>query len=98
MQMNVPPSSIKLEQTLLPKKICFLHYQTLKLYFQLGKKIEKMLRALAFNRAKCLMPYVKVNSQKCKRKEARKQIRGKLLYTRGQQWLRKNKCVKEKLS
>ena len=51
MQMNAPPSSNKLIQTLVPKKNYILHYQTLKLYVQFGLKVEK---------------YVKLNTQKRK--------------------------------
>ena len=40
MQMNAPPSSNKLIQTLFPKKNYILHYQTLKLYVQLGMKLK----------------------------------------------------------
>ena len=49
MQMNAPPSSNKLIQTSFPKKNYILHYQTLKLYVQLGLKVEKFHRSLAFN-------------------------------------------------
>ena len=69
MQMNAPPSSNKLIQTLFPKKNYILHYQTLKLYVQLGLKVEKLHRSLAFNQSKWLAPYVKLNTQK--RKQAK---------------------------
>ena len=69
MQMNAPPSSDKLIQTLFPKKNYILHYQTLKLYVQLGLKVEKLHRSLAFNQSKWLEPYVKLNTQK--RKQAK---------------------------
>ena len=69
MKMNAPPSTNKLIQTLFPKKNYILHYQTLKLYVQLGMKVEKLHRALAFNQSKWLAPYVKLNTQK--RKEAK---------------------------
>ena len=69
MNMNAPPSTNKLIQTLFPKKNYILHYQTLKLYVQLGMKVEKLPRALAFNQSKWLAPYVKLNTQK--RKEAK---------------------------
>ena len=69
MQMNAPPSSNKLIQTLFPKKNYILHYQTLKLYVQLGLKVEKLHRSLAFNLSKWLAPYVNLNTQK--RKQAK---------------------------
>ena len=69
LKMNAPPSTNKLIQTLFPKKNYILHYQTLKLYVQLGMKVEKLHRALAFNQSKWLAPYVKLNTQK--RKEAK---------------------------
>ena len=52
MQMNAPPSSNELIQTLFPKKNYILHYQSLKLYLQLGLKFEKLHRSLAFNQSK----------------------------------------------
>ena len=69
MQMNALPSSNKLFKTLFPKKNYILHYQTLKLYVQLGLKVEKLHRSLAFNQSKWLAPYVKLNTQK--RKQAK---------------------------
>ena len=66
MQMNAPPLSNKLIQTLFPKKNHNLHYQTLKLYVQLVLKVEKLQRSLAFNQSKWLAPYVKLNTQKRK--------------------------------
>ena len=69
MQMNAPPSSNKLIQTLFPKKNYILYYQTLKLYVQLGLKVEKLHRSLAFNQSKWLAPNVKLNTQK--RKQAK---------------------------
>ena len=66
MRMNAPPSSNKLIQTLFPKKNYILHYQTLKLYVQLGLKVEKLPRSLAFNQSKWLAPYVRLNTQKRK--------------------------------
>ena len=66
MQMNAPLSSNKLIQTLFPKKNYILHYQTLKLYVQLGLKVEKLHRSLAFNLSKWLAPYVRLNTQKQK--------------------------------
>ena len=67
--MNAPPSSNKLIQTLFPKKNYILHYQTLKLYVQLGMKVERLHRAIAFNQSKWLAPYVQLNTEK--RKEAK---------------------------
>ena len=67
--MNAPPSSNKLIQTLFPKKNYILHYQTLKLYVQLGLKVEKLHQSLAFNQSKWLAPYVNLNTQK--RKQAK---------------------------
>ena len=69
MQMNAPPSSKKLIQTLFPKKNYILHYQTLKLYVRLGLKVEKLHWSLAFNKPKWLAPYVNLNTQK--RKQAK---------------------------
>ena len=73
MQMNAPPSSNKLIQSLFPKKNYILHYQTLKLYVQLGMKVERLHRAKAFSQSKWLAPYVQLNKQK--RKEAKKNLR-----------------------
>ena len=68
MQVNAPPSNKKLIQTLFPKTKYTLHYQTLKLYVELGLKVTKVHRALAFKQSKWLAPYVQLNTQK--RKEA----------------------------
>ena len=68
MQVNAPPPNKKLIQTLFPKTKYTLHYQTLKLYVELGVKVTKVHRALAFKQSKWLAPYVQLNTQK--RKEA----------------------------
>ncbi|XP_075259949.1 uncharacterized protein LOC142351664 [Convolutriloba macropyga] len=70
-QMNVraPPAGKKLIQTLFPKLNYTLHYQTLKLYVQLGLKVAKLHRVLSFKQGKWLNPYVQLNAQK--RKEAK---------------------------
>ena len=64
MKMNAPPSSNKLIQTLFPKRNYILHYQTLRLYVQLGMKVEKLHRSLAFNQSKWLAPYVRLEPKK----------------------------------
>ena len=64
MQMNAPPSSNKLIQTLFPRKNYILHFQTPKLYVQLGMKVETLHRTLALNQSKWLAPYVQLNTQK----------------------------------
>ena len=68
MKVNAPPSNKKLIQTLFPKTKYTLHYQTLKLYVELGLKVTKVHQALAFKQSKWLAPYVQLNTQK--RKEA----------------------------
>ena len=68
MQVNAPPSNKKLIQILFPKTKYTLHYQTLKLYVELGLKITKVHQSLAFKQSKWLGPYVQLNTEK--RKEA----------------------------
>ena len=69
MNVRAPPAGKKLIQTLFPKLNYTLHYQTLKLYVQLGLKVAKLHRVLSFKQGKWLTPYVQLNTQK--RKEAK---------------------------
>ena len=69
MQVTAPPLSVKLIQSLFLKTKYTLHYQTLKLYVELGLKVTKVHRALAFKQSKWLAPYVQLNTRK--RKEAK---------------------------
>ena len=60
--MNAQPLSNNLIHTLFHQKNYILQYQTLKLNVQLGMKVQKLHRALAFNQSKCLSPYVKLDT------------------------------------
>ena len=69
MQIKKPPQVKKLIQTLLDKQNYTLHYQTLKLYVELGLVVTKLHRVLSFKQEKWLAPYVKLNTEK--RKQAK---------------------------
>ena len=69
MQIQKPPQVKKLIQTLFDKQNYTLHYQTLKLYFELGLVVTKLHRVLSFKQQKWLAPYVKLNTEK--RKQAK---------------------------
>ena len=60
----------KLIQTLFDKQNYTLHYQTLKLYVELGLVVTKFHRVLSFKQQKWLAPYVQLNTEK--RKQANK--------------------------
>ena len=69
MQIKKPPQVKKLIQTLFDKQNYTLHYQTLKLYVELGLVVTKLHRLLSFKQEKWLAPYVKLNTEK--RKQAK---------------------------
>ena len=69
MQIKKPPQVKKLIQTLFDKQNYTLHYQTLKLYVELGLVVTKLHRVLSFKQEKWLAPYVKLNTEK--RKQAK---------------------------
>ena len=56
----------KLVQTLFAKQNYTVHYITLKLYVELGMKVEKIHRVLQFHQEKWLKPYVDLNTEKRK--------------------------------
>ena len=64
MQVKKPPQVKKLIQTLFEKQFYTLHYQTLKLYFELGLVATKLHRVLSFRQDNWLAPYVKLNTEK----------------------------------
>ena len=66
MQVKKPPQVKKLIQTLFDKQNYTLHYQTLKLYVELGLVVTKLYRVLSFRQEKWLAPYVKLNTEKRK--------------------------------
>ena len=69
MQIKKPPQVRKLIQTLFDKQNYTLHYQTLKLYVELGLVVTKLHRVLSFKQQKWLAPYVQLNTEK--RKQAK---------------------------
>ena len=69
MQIKKPPQVKKLIQTLFDKQNYTLHYQTLKLYVELGLVLTKLHRVLSFKQQKWLAPYVQLNTEK--RKQAK---------------------------
>ena len=69
MQIEKPPKVRKLNQTLFDKNNYTLHYQTLKLYVELGLVVTKLHRVLSFKQDKWLAPYVRLNTDK--RKQAK---------------------------
>ena len=72
MNVQAPPAGKKLIQTFSPKLNYTLHYQTLKLYVQLGMKMAKLHRVLDSKQGKWLAPYVQLSTQK--RKEAKTKL------------------------
>ena len=66
MQVKKPPQVKKLIQTLFDKQNYTLHYQTLKLYVELGLVVTKLHRVLSSRQEKWLAPYVKLNTEKRK--------------------------------
>ena len=72
MQITKPPQVKKLIQTLFDKQNCTLHYQTPKLYVELGLVVTKLHRVLSFIQQKWLAPYAKLNTEK--RKQAKNDI------------------------
>ena len=69
MQIKKPSKVKKLVQTLFDKKNYTLHYQTLKLYVELGLVVTKLHQLLSFRQDKWLTPYVRLNTEK--RKQAK---------------------------
>ena len=72
MQIKKPPHVKRLIQTLFDKQNYTLHYQTLKLYVELGLVVTKLHRVLSFKQEKWLATYVKLNTEK--RKQAKKKF------------------------
>ena len=66
MQIKKPPQVKKLIQTLFDEQNYTLHYQTLKLYVELGLVITQLHRVLSFRQEKWLAPYVRLNTEKRK--------------------------------
>ena len=69
MQIKKPPPVKKHIQTLFDKQNYTLHYQTLKLYVELGLVVTKLHRVLSFRQEKWLALYAKLNTEK--RKQAK---------------------------
>ena len=67
MQIKKPPRVKMLIKTLFDNQNYTLHYQTLKLYVELGLVVTKPHRVLSFKQEKWLAPYVKLNTEKRKR-------------------------------
>ena len=63
-QMHLPEKSsgLKLVQTLLPKNRCTLHYRLAQFYNSMGLKVTKLHRALKFEQANCMRPYMEQNT------------------------------------
>ena len=65
-QIKKHPQVKNLIQTLFDKQHYTLHYQTLKLYVELGLVVTKLHRVLSFRQDKWLAPYVELNTEKRK--------------------------------
>lgn len=66
-KLNIKPSKVaKLITSLSDKKKYKLHYRNLKLYLQLGLKLVKVHRVLAFDQKPWMKPYIDFNTDKRK--------------------------------
>ena len=77
--MHLPGKSSgpKLVQTLLPKNCYTLHYRLAQIYNSMGLKITKLHRALKFEQANWMRPYMELNTSL---RIAASTVSGKKLY------------------